>query len=174
MYVCLLDNGHSGEHRGASGLNSYISWSNMNEQTKGYHEFGKREPYTCLTERERRALAEVLRLSAEVRRQAEALAGMTTQIKDTIDMSTTNDPIQTFATQEAANLTAAQAAINSIATGVTNLDNTIVQLEAQIAAGSSTLTAADQTLLTNLVAQSSALVAQAQAVSTTPPAAPTA
>jgi hypothetical protein len=90
-------------------------------------------------------------------------------------MSTPADPIQTFAAQEQANLTAIGLALTNIAAGVNGLDTLIQQLQAQIAAGASTLTAADQTLLNNIVASSSGLVTQANAAAaaTAPPAAPT-
>ena len=87
-------------------------------------------------------------------------------------MSTPADPIQTFATAEQANIAATAAALTNIATGVGGLDTLIQQLQASLASGSggSTVSAADQTLLNNVVAASGALVTQAQAISTTPPA----
>ena len=85
-------------------------------------------------------------------------------------MSTQADPIQTFAAQEAANLAATATALTGITTGIAALDADIQQLQAQIAASSSTLTPADQAALDTIVASSGALVTQAQGISTSIPA----
>jgi hypothetical protein len=81
-------------------------------------------------------------------------------------MSTPVDPIQTFATQEAANLTAVSNALTSIVTGITALDTLIQQLQNQ---GTTVLSPGDQSLLDQISAQSAALVTQATAVSTAAP-----
>src|ERR1035438_7535413 len=88
-------------------------------------------------------------------------------------------PVQTFATQEAANLAATSTALTGVTTGIAALDADIQQLQSQIAASSSNLTAADQASLDALVVSSGQLVTQSQGISTAipvppaPPAPPT-
>lgn len=80
-------------------------------------------------------------------------------------MSTTPDAIQAFAAAEGAVLDSLVAALNSITTGVKALDDLITQL--QNSAGQ--ISPADQALLDQIQAKSNALVAQANAINTTPP-----
>jgi hypothetical protein len=81
-------------------------------------------------------------------------------------------PVQTFATQEAANLAATSTALTGVTTGIAALDADIQQLQSQIAASSSNLTAADQASLDALVVSSGQLVTQSQGISTAIPAPP--
>lgn len=90
--------------------------------------------------RERDALiAGILTRSKAIEQQAEALAASANRNYTTIQgindpMSTTPDPISSFATEEQANLTATANALTAIATGVAALDADIQTLQASASA----------------------------------------
>lgn len=83
-------------------------------------------------------------------------------------MATNPSAIQAWAAAEQPVLDSIAAAINSLAAGVQALDNLITTL--QNSPGQ--ITAADQATLDAAQAQSKALLAQLQAISTTPPGTP--
>ena len=74
-------------------------------------------------------------------------------------------PVQTFAAAVKANLAASQAALTGIAAGIVNLDTLITNFQNS----PGTLSPADQQSLDDIQTASQALLAQAQAISTTPP-----
>ena len=83
-------------------------------------------------------------------------------------MSTTPSAIQAFAAAEASTLASLATALTALATGVTALDTLITNFQNS----PGTLSPADQTALDGIQATSKALVAQATAISTTPPGTP--
>ena len=138
-------------------------------------------PFPRISRRDREALAAVLDQSFVVRKLAESIRPIppkpqppTSKGISLIYMGSASDPVSTFAAQESANLTAIQNALtNTIAPGISALDALIQQLEASAAGpGGTTLSAADQALLDNIVTQSSALVVSFNAISVAPPVAP--
>ena len=80
--------------------------------------------------------------------------------------STSVDPIVSFAALENAQLTQLGLTLNSIGTGVANLDTMIQNFQNSVG----TLSQADQTALTAIVASSTALNTQASGINVTPPA----
>lgn len=82
--------------------------------------------------------------------------------------SVTPSAIATFAAAEQTTLASLATAISTVGAGVIALDALITQLQAS----PGTISAADQTLLDQIQAQSQALVTQVNAISTTPPGTP--
>lgn len=82
--------------------------------------------------------------------------------------SVTPSAIQAFAAAEQATLASLATAITALGTGITALDALITTLQNS----GGTISAADQATLDQIQAQSKALVAQAAAISTTPPGTP--
>jgi hypothetical protein len=83
-------------------------------------------------------------------------------------MAVTPSAIQIFAAAEQATLTSLSTALTALATGVAALDALITQLQNS----PGTISPADQALLDQIQAQSQANLAQANAISTTPPGQP--
>ena len=83
-------------------------------------------------------------------------------------MSTTPSAIQAFAAAEASTLASLATALTALATGITALDALITSFQNS----PGTLSPADQAALDGIQATSQALVAQANAISTTPPGTP--
>ena len=125
---------------------------------------------THLTPCDLQLFAALLQQSGELKIQAERIFHGAAVPKTKIQGANKMSPVQTFAAQEAANLAATATALTGITTGIAALDADIQQLQAQIAASSSTLTPADQAALDTIVASSGALVTQAQGISTSIPA----
>ncbi len=95
------------------------------------------------------------------------LAQIQTTLKEIQNsMSTQNSAIQAFAAQVKANLSGVKDDLTSLKTGVGNLDAKIVDLQKQLAAGSSTIAPADAAALQDLVDSSAALKSQADGIST--------
>jgi chromosome segregation ATPase len=84
-------------------------------------------------------------------------------------MATNQDAVQAAFTASEANFGTIKTALTSIASGVAALDAQIQMLAQQVALGSSTLSAADQSSLNQLVSDSAILASQAQGISTAPP-----
>ena len=83
-------------------------------------------------------------------------------------MSTTPSAIQAFAAAESATLASLATALTALDAGVKALDQLITDFQNS----PGTLSAADQAALDGIQATSQALVAQANAISTTPPGTP--
>jgi len=83
-------------------------------------------------------------------------------------MATTPSVIQAWANNEGAALTSIATALSAISAGITALDTMITNFQNS----PGTLSPSDQAALDAIQTQSAALVAQSQAVSTTPPGTP--
>ncbi len=92
----------------------------------------------------------------------------TGQLLQQQQQSVTPSAIATFAAAEEATLASLATAITALGTGITALDALITTLQNS----GGTISAADQATLDQIQAQSKALVAQAAAISTTPPGTP--
>jgi len=90
------------------------------------------------------------------------------QMQQQQQQSVTPSAIQTFAAAEQATLASLATAITTVGTGVIALDALITTLQNS----PGTISAADQATLDQIQAASKALVAQVNAISTTPPGTP--